>query len=164
MGDASGGTPGCSHANDLKLLLEETKHKFSSMNPHNKCWPCPFCFNKEKSMLRCIMHVKKEHPNLANSTVNDLLSQNVDLSTDDSTDKNNQNINDLSEFLKLVNNDVTDNVQSSTERENETNSMQFEDMLSGDDDDYFNCPHCKEKKTFPFGQRCQYSYWKKTSR
>lgn len=144
MGHASGGTPRCSQKNDLKILIEETKKK---LDVNNKCWPCPFCFTQEKTELRCLMHVKKEHPNIANSNMKKFLPQNEECTN---PKEKNRKLDDLTEFLKLINNDDMNSEQSNTEMQEEPKVMSFENILCGDDD-YFYCPHCDG---FSFHQRC----------
>lgn len=150
MGDSSDGTPsGPSGLHDVKDLLQRTKNQYILIHPNDKRWPCPFCLYKGKTLFQCKLHIRTDHPNLGqdltqydalnptNSNINNLLSQNADFSTNNSINKKNQTSDDLSH-----NNDNMNKVPF------DTNSMQFEDMLNGDDDDYFYCPHCEERKGF----------------
>lgn len=75
MGDSSGGTPGLSGINDLKDLLEKTKAKYVSLHPNDNRWPCPFCLSKEKTLIQCKIHIKRDHTNLMNTADRNLLSQ-----------------------------------------------------------------------------------------
>src|SRR5687768_4622151 len=113
MGDTSGGTPGCSNKNDLMLLLQETRKKYLTIHPQDKRWPCPFCFQKEKTTFRAIMHVKKDHPNLANLRNNELISSfSENISQAELNDTSSSSARDLSQFLRLVNNEGENNSQS----------------------------------------------------
>lgn len=45
------------------LIIIQRKH-YQETKPNDKRWPCPFCLLKSKTNLQCIIHIKKEHPNI----------------------------------------------------------------------------------------------------
>lgn len=63
MGDASPGE-GTSNIRNLKTLIQDTKEKFNKINTNDKRWPCSFCIMIENTKIKCLIHVKNDHPNI----------------------------------------------------------------------------------------------------
>lgn len=126
MGDSSGGDAGPSGIKNLKELLQKSKKEYKESNPTDKRWPCPFCPIKEKTLIRCKIHVKNEHPTIYNANEEEF-SQFYEQTTQDSS------INiDLNEFLKLVSEDnLTENVSRND------CTVNFDE-----DDNLKKCIHC----------------------
>lgn len=66
MGDSSAGE-GPSNIKNLKTLIEDQKKKFHELHPNDKRWPCPFCYYKSRTQIKCRIHIMKEHTTIYNA-------------------------------------------------------------------------------------------------
>lgn len=113
MGDTSGGEPGPSGLNDLRNLLKKTKEKYQLLHPKDKRWPCPFCLNKEKTLIKCRIHIMKDHQIFTQNNPN-IFSESVSQSQSKTEDENenksqNSTTKDLRDFLNMINDEANKN-------------------------------------------------------
>lgn len=59
---------------NLRDLIQLQRDRFKESMPNDKRWPCPFCLTKSKTNIQCIVHIKKDHPNIF-SADNKLLAE-----------------------------------------------------------------------------------------
>lgn len=62
--DSVNNCQGVSGINNISNLIKLHKNQYEKSNPKDKRWPCPFCFNKSKTKIQCIIHIKKRHPSI----------------------------------------------------------------------------------------------------
>lgn len=159
MGDSSGGTPGPSGLRNLNNLLEKTKEKYQKLHPGDKRWPCPFCLIKANTLFQRKIHIRKEHPILMDdgneqkilSQYESSFSQYSQILTEPIKEINVSTTDDLSKFLKLINETTHEDskVRSdlSTSTTNDTNDTA--ELYEDDDEEVFYCPYdSTHKKSF----------------
>lgn len=94
--DPSIDSQGGSGINDIGNLIHMHRLKYHRGKPNDKQWPCPFCFTESKTKIQCIIHIKKDHPNIYGADKK-LLADFAHLDesknqTDESTSKANESI------------------------------------------------------------------------
>lgn len=137
-----GGTPGPTRIKTMTGVLQKTKNEYNSIHPNDKRWPCPFCLNKERTLIQCKVHIRKDHPNLINEQeMSSEYEKFVEMNSIPSKESNSATPKDLRDFLNLLNETNSKNYQDRNPEDSQKTNIFNLDYSEDDDDETFYCPY-----------------------